>query len=255
MAQIRGKTVYAVRDVALIPLSSQTEAQKILDNTLKSVEQTQNNSADSDTELSDGEEDADTPSIGGDNAPEEAAAVEPSKGVLATGRSFTKNVVQDRGRYGRFAKKWFSKNGSSANAQRKEGLSSDEGLTSSQPETKLDEVSQGTEIAPSDPESGKQDSRNDEATDAAEPRKEKSAIETLSRRIERTAKMYYSSSGFYFSYDIDLSKRFSVHGATRSDSALWKQFDPQVSVVRANMIELTDLRLVLLEREPDQSLR
>jgi hypothetical protein len=254
VAQIGGKAVYAVQDVALIPLTSQTEADKTINNTLTSVQQQQSASTDTDTELSDGEEDAETSSIGGNDVPEEAAAVDPPKGVLAKGTSFTKNVIQDRGRYGRFAKKWFSRNGSNANVRRKQGLSSEESLTPSQPEEKLDEVPQGTETAATDPESNKNDSQADRATDAGEPLKQASAIETLTRRIERTARLYFSSSGFYFSYDLDLSKRFSVHGTKMSDSALWKQFDPQVSAVPANALEGSDASVVLLERESDQTI-
>ena len=242
MAQIRDKAIYAVRDVALIPLTSQTEADKIINNTLTSVQKQQNASNDIDAELSDGEEDAETSSIGGDDEPEEAAAVDAPKGVLAKSTSFTKNVIQDRGRYGRFAKKWFTRNGSNTDVRRKQGLTSEESSTPSQPEQKPDEISQRTGTAATDPKSDKDDSRVDEAMDDVEPPKEASAIETLSRRIERTAKMYYSSSGFYFSYDVDLSKRFSVHGTTKSDSPLWKQFDPQVSIAPANGVECSNIR-------------
>ena len=237
MAQIRAKAVYAVRDVVLIPLTSQTEAEKIINNTQASVQKQQSASTDTDTDLSDGEVNAETSSLGGNDEPEEATTVEPSKGVLAKGTSFTKNVIQDRGRYGRFAKKWFSKNGSNADVQKKQVLSSNESLTPSKSEQKLDEVSQDTETPATDPQSNKSHAEVDQATDADEPPKAKSAIETLSRRIERTAKMYYSSSGFYFSYDLDLSKRLSVHSSTWSESTLWKQFDPEVSLVLANALD------------------
>jgi hypothetical protein len=252
VAQIRSKAVYAVRDVALIPLTSQPEADKVINNTLTSAQQRKSAGTDTDTELSDGEEDAETSSIGGDDVPEEAAAVDPPKGVLAKGTTFTKNVIQDRGRYGRFATKWFSKNGSNANVRRKQGLSSDESATPSQPEQKLGEASQGTETAAADPESNKSESQADQATNAGEPPKEKRAIETLSRRIERTARLYFSSSGFYFSYDLDLSKRFSVHGTAISHSPIWKQFDPQVSFVLANASKCPNTSIAPLERTSDQ---
>jgi hypothetical protein len=251
VAQIRGKAVYAVRDVALIPLNSQLEADKVINNTLTSAQQQQNAGTGTDTELSDGEEDAETSSIGGDDVPEDAAAVDPPKGVLAKSTTFTKNVIRDRGRYGRFATKWFSKNGSNANVRRKQGLSSEESVTPSQPEQRLGEASQGTETEATDPESNKSESRAEQATNAGEPPKEKRAIETLSRRIERTARLYFSSSGFYFSYDLDLSKRFSVHGTAISDSRFWKQFDPQVSLVLANAVKCPNISLVPLERTSD----
>ena len=212
VAQIRGQAVFAVKDVAVIPLTSQPEAQNTIDGLIGTKQTQQNDKAGTDTELSDVGEDAEESDVGGNDEPPEAAAFEPPKGVLAQSTTFTKNVVQDRGRYGRFATSWFSKDGPSANVRWKQGMSSDEGLTSSPNDAKLSA-----------------DTKDDTTAGRDEDPRRASAIDSLTPRILRTARLYFSTSGFYFSYGLDLTRTSLRSDTSTSNLALWKRFDSLVS--------------------------
>lgn len=63
------------------------------------------------------------------------------------------------------------------------------------------------------------------ATKGDRKQAEKSNIETLTPRILRSARLYFSSSSFYFSYDHDLSNSLSRQGTVNSSLPLWKRFD------------------------------
>ena len=212
VAEIRGKAVFGVRDVALIPLASQSEAQNTLDGLVGTNQPPPNDGGGTDTELSDVGEDAEETDGRVEDKPPEAAAVEPPKGGLAKSTTFTKNVIQERGQYGRFAASWFSKNGSSASVRRKQGMSSDQNPSSPPGDSALSA-----------------DSKDDKAAAENKAPEGERAIDSLGPRIQRTARLYFSSSGFYFSYGLDLSRTLGRSNASTSESSLWRQFDSMVS--------------------------
>lgn len=217
VAQIRGKAVYAVRDVALISLISQAEASKTIENLATSARQQQPEHHDTDTELSDIDEDAESLSKGGNDEPPEAAAVEPPKGMLSKSTTFTKNVINDKGRYGRFAERWFSKNGSNATIRQRQGMSSEQDFPSSSDNQDVHRTSEDEDNV-----------ETSHATEEITAAKKSTAIESLSGRIQRTARLFFSTSGFYFSYDFDLSTRLDQNDMKPSETPLWKRFDPLV---------------------------
>lgn len=236
VAQIRGQPVYALREVTLIPLDSQAEAQKAVANAQKSLKQDPQAAfhADDDaTEESDVGEDAETSTLGGGDEggqePAEVAALEPPKGgVVKRGSTFVKNVVQDRGKYGRFAEKWFSKGGGwKSNGRRKQELSTQEDLGQAL-ETDRGVVGQvdKKEQLSAEPHPAEESEQKNEIPKQSQ---EQSVMKSLTPRILRSAKLYFSTSGFFFSYDHDISGTLMQRSHETSSLPLWKRFDSTVS--------------------------
>ena len=276
VAQIRGKAVYAVRDVVLIPLTSQSDAESVIGKTLAALKQPANSTADADAEVTDVEEDTEPASVEGDAQPPEAAAVEPPsnidesaetskvesgeqlsepatvdapKGVLGQTSSLAKNVVQQPGRYGRFAKSWFGKSNVAVRASNKQGdsknddlaldLSEQDGSEVPNNEKTLFEGSQNSAEEKDSNEKGSGETPSSNATTAGA--KQTNAIEALSGRIQRTTRLYFSSSGFYFSYDYDISTRLGGKKTAEPDLPLWKKFDPLVSTAIIHVGQYIDV--------------
>ena len=270
VAQIRDRAVYAVRDVLLIPLTAQSDAEHVIEKTVASLKQPSKPGVDTDTELSDVEEDAEPSTTEGEELPPEASAVEPpsnveedaepsnvkggdksaeapavepSQRVLGKTSSLAKNVVQQPSRYGRFARGWFGKSAPNVSARSKqEGNKNDDStVNSSKQDGNELPNNEKTLFAGFQDNADKEDSNEGTAGETLEndaPKaavKETSAIETLSGRIQRTTRLYFTSSGFYFSYDHDISARLGRNNTAEPDVPLWKQFDPLVSIVEIGL--------------------
>ena len=241
VAQIRGNAIYTIRDVSLIPLSSQAEAEKAIANAQRYLKQDKTSTADEETEESDVGEDMETSSVADDDKTEEATAtVEPSQETTKKSSSF--------------AKRWFSKARSTASTRQKQAPSGEEEVTPGQdtqapapvsydkenaiPGAQQTEESQGT---------NQDEERDEEASKDKNATKSKSAIESLTPRILRTARLYFSWSGFFFSYEHDLSGTLMQKGALVSDLPLWKRFDKIVSLATNSTIADAYQTVVFLE--------
>lgn len=235
VAQIRGKPVYSIKDVTLIPLSSQSEAEEAIVSAGRALNQGKK-VANDDTEESDIEDDADTESVNDEPSAETAEALNaPESTVLQKSTTFVKDVVQDKGKYGRFAERWFSKGGWASKNRKTQGMS-EENLTAEQVK-EADRALPETEATPDVVQNSESEQKPVEVTESQametgenaqsqeQPSKPTSNIENLTPRILRSARLYFSSSGFFFSYDYDLSTR--LQASTSSSSPLWRRFDPQ----------------------------
>ncbi|SMR47913.1 unnamed protein product [Zymoseptoria tritici ST99CH_3D1] len=229
VAQLWDKPVFTIRDVTLIPLASRAEAQRAISSAQGALKQNTKAGELEDTDVSDVGEDAETSSIGSDddNAPQskpedEAAALEvPKTGIAKQSTTFVKDVVQGKGNYGRFATKWFSKNGGQANARRSQGLTREQ--ESQELEALPDDKSAEASPRPSG-ESGRDDKASGQEFSKSGIKK-RTTIERLTPRILRSARLYFSSGGFYFSYEHNLSTMLSQHDSNSSSVPLWKRFD------------------------------
>ncbi|CZT23913.1 related to SAC1-recessive suppressor of secretory defect [Ramularia collo-cygni] len=233
VANVWNKPIYLIRDVTLIPLSSKAEASKAIALAQGAKKRAADLAYGEETDESDVGEDAEVSSIGSeDDEPrsrpqDEAGALEvPKGGVAKQSTTFVKNVVQEKGKYGRFASQWFSKNGGQTNARRSQGLTKEQVDQENQalPKGDLkgdegDRVDVNVTMGAADDEAGKEKS----TTTSSGAILKRSTIERLTPRILRSARLYFSSSGFYFSYEHDLS------GTLRKDASsslpLWKRFD------------------------------
>lgn len=238
VAQIREKPIFRITDVTLIPLRSKAEADKAITEAQRVLGQHSANQALDQSDDSDVGDDAETSTIGSVDTvdqpaqpqkaePEdEAAALEPPKGgAIQKSTTFVKDVVQEKGKYGRFASRWFSRNGSKEGVKRQQGVAVEEQDTTL---TKEQEEQMDNTLPQKEAETNTY--KDVQAEHKVEPSnskpKQQSAIEHLTPRILKSARLYFSSSGFYFSYNHDLST--SLARSRVSSGPLWKRFDPLV---------------------------
>lgn len=224
VAKIKGSDVWRVTDVVTIPLhAGREEAEGVLAPLVKGQKNGGSEEEEEDGESS--EEEGDFASLDKHEPDDEVAAIEETdkepaggkKGVLGKSTSFVKNVVQERGKYGRFATRWFSRNGSREGVRRQEGMAvgeeKEETLTKEQ-------TRQMDEALPEDETASGDDETQEKATE-----QQQSAIEHLTPRILRNARLYFSNGGFYFSYEHDISGSLAQRSHTGSSIPLWKRFD------------------------------
>jgi hypothetical protein len=143
-------------------------------------------------------------------------------------------VIQKKGVYGRFANKWFSRKGWSADSRRTQGLSSEEDLAAKNVPKNVDstgptdeaDASKADDI-PSVEESTPDSVKPEDIPKALEGGKDATTVALLPR-ILQTTKMYFSSGNFFYSYDYDLSHSIG-NQPTNASVPLFKQYDPLVS--------------------------
>jgi hypothetical protein len=241
VAQIRGKPIYKITDITLIPLSSQSDADQAIVSAREHIlRHSTEKRAGEDGYDSESEDEAASVT---DSLVEEPAnlptevkdSVTGQRGPVQRETSIAEDVMHKKGVYGRFADKWFSKKGWSADSKRVQGLSSDKELPAPK---NVDSTIPEEEEHPkssSDP-----DALPVADKDVAEPvspeeipkaltGEHNSTTATLLPKILRTTKLYFASGNFFFSYDYDLSHSVSDH-KPNSTLALFKQYDPLVSI-------------------------
>ncbi|RYO01560.1 hypothetical protein AA0120_g419 [Alternaria tenuissima] len=240
VALIRGKPIYKITNVALIPLSSQADADKAIVATRDHLKR-RNRAPGLDDEDTDSESEDGAPSVtdsiveDSSSAPSEVKdTVTGQKGTAAQKTSVAEDVIQRKGVYGRFADKWFSRKGWSADNRRLQGLSSEENLAAKNVPQNVDsgmpkeEEQPKTEPKPDAiPTSDKDISEpvSPEAIPKALSGEKDAATVALLPKILQTTKMYFSSGNFFFSYDYDISHGIGQQQPS-SSVALFKQFDP-----------------------------
>jgi len=184
------------------------------------------------------ESDDDAPSVS-DSIVEESSPERNEINSPVTGRtgsphprtSVAEDVMQRKGVYGRFADKWFSRKGWSADNRRLQGFSSEENLAAknaaSMPKTEERPTGESKpDTIPTDDENIP-GSVSPEAIPKALSGEKDTATVALLPKILQTTKMYFSSGNFFFSYDYDISHGIGQQQSTPS-VALFKQFDPLV---------------------------
>jgi len=235
VAQIRGRPIYKITDVALIPLSSQADADKAIAATRDHLRR-RHRAPGLDDDDTDSESDDDAPSVS-DSIVEESPPERNEIKSPVTGRtgsphpktSVAEDVMQRKGVYGRFADKWFSRKGWSADNRRLQGFSSEENLAAKDAASvpKAEEQPTGEskpDAIPTDDENVPE-SVSPEAIPKALSGEKDMATVALLPKILQTSKMYFSSGNFFFSYDYDISHGIGQQQPTPS-VALFKQFDP-----------------------------
>lgn len=231
VAQIRGKPVYKITDVALIPLASRAEAENAI---VSAREHVRRRKGDEDYD-SDSDDDAAsvTDSLVENEPPASPTEVkDPITGQQGRRTSVAPDVIQHKGVYGRFADKWFSKKGWKAESRRSQGMSSEEDLRKAVPKNVESTLPKEEEENPKSPSNAlpvDDQTANEPVSPTDIPKalqgETDNTTNALLPKILRTTKMYFSSGNFFFSYDYDLSR--SVDKQQPSSSLpLHKQFDP-----------------------------
>ncbi|OCL04913.1 hypothetical protein AOQ84DRAFT_107100 [Glonium stellatum] len=250
VTQIRGKPIYVITDVALIPLSSQAEADKVITATKEHLQRHSKLAESGAEEQSESDDDDATQSIAGDSLDEsvldtppkevETDAVTGQKAGLDKKTSVAEDVIGKKGAYGRFAARWFSKKGWSTEGRRMQGMSSEEDLARKQAQTPSQSaeslVPEEEELAtgPKNPEDAPEAVKKQVDAPAVSPEEIPKALAepgdnstvTLLPKILRTTKLYFGSRNFYFSYEYDLSRGLGGQASSASSLPLCQQYDP-----------------------------
>ena len=251
VAQIRGKPIYSIAEVALIPLSSQDDAEKAIvrarDSQKRHNERDIEDSSSDDEYGRNSEDERDDVSFTDESLPsspppESNLGVKNAPHKRAT--SIAQDVIQQKGIYGRFTQKWFSKGGWKADNRRNQGLSSEEDLARAATQDQLAAVN------PAPPESqekvaqeeiiGKDESDSTTPAPNEPPKEVEQAVEKdpqtdttpLLPKLLTVAKLFFGSKSFYFSYDYDLSRSTANQPNPTSSNPLHRTFDQMVSLLR-----------------------
>ncbi|KAF7925288.1 hypothetical protein BELL_0243g00110 [Botrytis elliptica] len=215
VAQIQGKPIYVITEVALTPLSSKNEAEISIDSTkaglLKSTTEGQHG-----LDESDSEDDVVSDEV------EDDTAVEAHKRTS----SVAEDVISKKGGYGRFAQKWFSKKGWAVDQKKNLGMSAEPYSTVEQ-----DAKATGVSATISEAAEGKTDiSIPDKGKDTEvveTPENISDIAESMLPKLLRTSQILFGASrSYYFSYDHDITRSLANKRNTNSELPLHKEVDP-----------------------------
>ena len=248
VAQVRGHAIYVITDVTLIPLSSQSEARHAINQAKESLKKSsQHQTLSPESETSDDDEnhneafpsdhdDQASPVSSGSSALVDPTASRPFGPAWSTS-SVAEDVIGKKGSYGRFAERWFWKMGWTAEKQKAQGMSVDgverprtsSGQATSlyEPESKPSPAATTLDnTSSSHRESGLEtlgQAGNDDrlGTQAAK------ITNTLLPKLLRTTRMLLGSRNFFFSYEIDITRRLGTND--KKGLPLHKSVDPLVS--------------------------
>ena len=252
VAQIRGCPIYVITDVALIPLSSRSEAQHAINEAKESLRKSGQQgvpcvpSQDSDT--SDDDENHDEASqlvrdgsmpLGGSgfSTKGDLSATRPSSLARSTS-SVAEDVIEKKGQYGRFAERWFSKKGWTAERRRAQGMSVDSveklgsldgqvtALANPQSKSPLTATPGGAERSD---QTADLEILNQAFESGVSGSPSVTVTNTLLPKLLRTTRMLLGSRSFFFSYELDITRRLGTASEKGSVIPLHKSADPLVS--------------------------
>ena len=222
VAQIQGKPIYVITEVALTPLHSKAEAEQSIVRTKASLQKRKVDGHAMD--VSDTEDDEGELSAGAsDDVEDDHVETHAEDGPSATAEhkrtsSVAEDVMARKGGYGRFARNWFSRKGWTVGQRRNLGMSVSESNTERKPET-----TQSTSVV--DTDSAK---KEDPVlpTAAVEKTKEGDITQSLLPKLLRTTQILFGSRNFFFSYDYDITRSFANRKTTSSELPLHTEVDP-----------------------------
>lgn len=254
MAQIRGSPVYVITSVALIPLSSQSDAEKAIEQTNKEVQRHTSHQEAQDVSIdSHGLADEDSEGQVTDDSPEQPKALTPSGNTRPKSQEGNDSIAQDvmgkRGQYGRFAESWFSRKGWTTERRRAQGMSADdvgksEGFRKGQKgdlhdlEENIENDGKNLPGGPTQPLPQQGASQGQDV------------MSTLLPKLLRTTKMLFASRSFFYSYDYDITRRVGELTVKTPNVPLYRSVDPLVGHSSRSSSRVTHINnhaVVLLE--------
>ena len=148
------------------------------------------------------------------------------------------NVVEDviskKGQYGRFAERWFSRKGWSTDKRRAQGMSTaDEdklppvGAAEDAPPKDSPEVAVEKRLANMDMTGQNSDLKSRKTSQLGN--REANTANALVPKLLRTTRMLLSSRSFFYSYDLDITRRLGGEIMSNPEIPLSKSVDPLVS--------------------------
>lgn len=216
VALIQGKPVYAITEIALTPVSTKEEAEAAIAHTQKLLQKkaVDTYGPDSDTEgeevepveIASDEVDDEFHSATGDSRPNEHKRTS----------SIAEDVITRKGGYGRFAKRWFSKKGWTADQRRNLGMTTETEIGSPPRSATPRAIDIGEASSPS------KNTRSNPKTGSPKD----SAASLLPKLLRTTQILFGTSQSFYFSYDYDITRSFLNRQPTSLELSLHRLVDP-----------------------------
>ncbi|KIW18364.1 hypothetical protein PV08_02652 [Exophiala spinifera] len=209
VAQIFGKPIYVIRDVAFVPLTSQTEAERSITSALASKSPV-TGAEESDSDLSEPGEEEEV--LVKELEPETPVEHPLTQQNNSSSTSIVRDVIANRGQYARFASQWFSKQGwkgqrdATKNAPVSPKQVQDLGRTSSAGAADAAIAANSSE---SQGENGEE-----HQTDIDVHETSSTSIRDALPKIVKTTKMILTSGSYFFSYEFDLTRRLSLTGGS-----------------------------------------
>ncbi|KAJ5161890.1 hypothetical protein N7492_007282 [Penicillium capsulatum] len=219
VAQIQNRPIYAVTNVAIIPISSQADA-------AHAITQAREESAQEDPDLdSDSGEDTSPDNVtDGTEAEIGSAPTSPTRETLhtrgASVSSIAEDVIGKRVRFGRFAANWLSRK--NLGLPRPGALEEDvaESPFDDSPRLSVD----GAEVTDEAAEFTTPRVTDHSQEDEDRPRSDQAA--DLLPKLLRYTKLLFASHNFFFAYDYDLTRSFDAQEAWKGQLPLHKVVDP-----------------------------
>lgn len=253
VAEIFGKPVYVVTDVALVPLSSQSDANTAIAASIASKSRRRSNEAATTNADSDSNTDSDEDSVSNADLsddpdasqsqtdPHDAEPVTPLGEIdgdsnhgstrpeqtrTASNTSIARDVIARRGQYGRFASQWFSKQGWGVGKSGSSPASS----ASSKKDMPVDakEVASPTAATVNAELPTKETAQVVDGTREKERAVSENSVADAVPKILRSTKMILTSRSYFFSYEFDLTRRLALLNGTAKTPAR-ESLDPLVS--------------------------
>ncbi len=226
VAHIFGKPVYVVTDVAILPLASQTEASRAIATALESLNPSEGSATDTDTDVSDTEANNSNPR----DPPEPEIPIDQQPSQKSNTTSIARDVIANRGQYGRFATQWFSK----------QGWAGGSGATpkqDDQPKAAGSTTEADAGVGPNQPQVGDdpQTQEREKEQDAEKLTSGASITETIPKILRRT-RMLFTSGSYFFSYEFDLTRRLAITNG-KAEAPSPETLDP---LVRENSLYKSD---------------
>lgn len=231
VAQIFGKPIYVIKDVAILPLSSQAEADQAINQTQAGLQKAKGSHESDEASSTSGEDGYE--SFGDHSVADPSESQTPAEKPQIGGRSeSTTSVVQDvierKGQYGRFASQWFSRRGWGLGSKPTEETSTQAVPTTNREDQELALEAVGTTAEGGDsPIVSKASHHHDVKAMPVQHSIEGAAVEMLPK-ILRTAKLLFTSQSFYFSYEFDISRRLGSSSIALLKSVSPDGFEQQV---------------------------
>lgn len=223
VAQIFGKPVYVVTDVALVPLSSQIDAHHAISASIAS--RSREAMMDADSELSDdpGEHDDDVRSETEPHDAEPETPLDdcrPEQPRTSSNTSIARDVIANRGQYGRFASQWFSRRGW--------GVGRNVNSSATAPAVSASKMHETVDASVVNSEPPEEAVQNDESREKEQALAKNSIADALPK-ILRSTKMILTSRSYFFSYEFDLTRRLALlNGTPKAPSR--ESLDPLVGL-------------------------
>ena len=240
VAQIFGRPIYVVTDVALVPLSSQSEAEKGVSAAVhqkETVVDTDEDSSDAESTVEESDHMHGAEDTHEAPSPSDDVRTKLDKDDTTATTNIAEDVFARRGPYGKFASQWLTKKGWGLPGMRAPGrvpeATSEQDLTINSASIRRPTASSTTQETNSRQidspalEHAPESRRSERDEDVASPSEREYTLPLLSKLLQST-RLILSSRSFYFSYDFNITRRMEDPKMLPSKPLLHEDIDPLV---------------------------